>query len=441
MTEYTFGSAPRALPLLGHASHLLRDPYAFLASLSQHGDLVRIQLGAHQAIVVCHPELTHQLLVDDRTFDKGGPLVDRGRELFGDSLAICRYAQHRRQRKLIQPAFHQVRLADYAATMTAVISKMTGQWQDGALLDMRAQMRAYTSQVVATTMFGGALGAADRDRALHDLSTLLAGTYIRMFLPKALTRVPTPGNRAYEQARVRLRTVLGQLIDTYRRTGVDHGDALSMLLSAKDENGQQLTSDEIIDQIVILFIAGSDTTANTLSWAVHLLGRHPTAEQRLHEECAEVLHRRPAAFADLDLLPWTRNIITETLRLYPPAALITRTVTTDTTLGGHRILQGSTIIYSSLAVQHRHDLYPEPEAFAPERWSEPAPHPPRGALTPFGGGPRICIGDKFGMTMAVLGLASIAANWHLHPHPPQVLPVLRTFLAPRDLRMTVHRRT
>jgi pentalenene oxygenase len=403
--------------------------------------LVQIKLGLERAIVVCHPELTHRLLLDDRTFDKGGPLVDRGRELFGDSLAICRHAQHRRQRRLIQPAFHKARLPQYAAAMTAGIAAMTDGWQDGAVLDVRADMRAFTSHVTVTTMFGATFSEADRQQMLGDLSTLLAGTFKRMLLPKVISRVPTPGNRTYERSRQRLRDTLAQAIDEYRDTGTDHGDALSILLAAQDAD-DNFTDDEVIDQLVILFVGGSDTTANTLSWGLDLLGRHPDVAQRLHDEVDEVLDGRPATFTDLADLPWTARVVNETLRLYPPVALVTRTVTADTELGGHRIAKGSTLIYSSLAVQHRPDLFARPEEFDPDRWTPPGPDLPRGALTPFGGGPRKCIGDGFGMTMATLALASIAAKWRLRTLPgARVRPILRTFLAPHDLRMTAHRRT
>jgi cytochrome P450 len=440
MTAYTLVSAPHGLPLFGHASRLLIDPNAFLASLPAYGDLVQIKLGLERAIVVCHPELTHQILVDDRTFDKGGPLVDRGRELFGDSLAICRHAQHRRQRRLIQPAFHKTRLPRYASAMTARIAAITDRWEDGAVLDVRANMRAFTSHVAVATMFGATLSEADLEQMLGDLSILLAGTFKRMLLPKAFSRIPIPGNRIYERSRQRLRDTLGQCIGEYRNTGTDHGDALSILLAAQDTDGN-FTDAEVIDQLVILFVGGSDTTANTLSWALDLLGHHPDVERRLHDEVDEVLGGRYATFTDLADLPWTAQIVTETLRLYPPVAMVTRTVTADAELGGHHIAEGSTLIYSALAVQHRPDLFARPEEFDPDRWTPPGPDLPRGALTPFGGGPRKCIGDGFGMTMATLALASIAAKWRLRTLPgTRVRPILRTFLAPRDLRMTVHRR-
>lgn len=440
MTAYTLVSAPRGLPLFGHALRLLVDPNAFLASLPAFGDMVQIKLGLERAIVVCHPELTHQVLTSDWIFDKGGPLVDRNRELFGDSLAICKHAQHRRQRRLIQPAFDETRLSQYASAMTARSAAITDRWEDGAVLDVRAEMLALTSHIMVATMFGATLSEADLEKMRDDLSILLAGTHRRMLLPKAITCIPTRGNRIYERSRRKLRDALSQLIGEYRTTGTDHGDALSILLAAQDTDGNFI-DDEVIDQLVIMFVGGSDPTANTLSWALDLLGRHPDVERRLHDEVDEVLGGRPATFTDLAELPWTALIVTETLRLYPPVAMATRTATTDTQLGGHDIARGTTLIYSSLAVQHRPDLFTRPEEFDPDRWTASEFDLPRGALTPFGGGPRKCIGDSFGMTMATLALATIAAKWRLCTVlDTQTQPILRIFLAPRDVRMTVHRR-
>src|SRR5262249_6316941 len=213
---YTLGSVPGRLPLLGHAPRLLADPCRSLPSLPPHGALVRIGLGPQTAIVVCHPGLTRQILADDRTFDKGGQLVDRGRELFGDSLAICPHDKHRRQRRLVQPAFSRARLPGYASVMTERIATLMQRWQDGELLDVRAQLRTYTSRVTIATMFGAKLSIADQEQALQDLSDMLTGTYRRMFVPPALARLPLPGNSSYERARTRLRSNLGRLIAEYQ---------------------------------------------------------------------------------------------------------------------------------------------------------------------------------------------------------------------------------
>ena len=442
---YTLGSVPGRLPLLGHAPRLLADPCRFLASLPAHGDLVRIGLGPQTAIVVCHPGLTRQILADDRTFDKGGPLVDRGRELFGDSLAICGHDRHRRQRRLVQPAFQATRLPAYAAVITERAGRLTDSWRDGATIDVPAEMRAFTSQVAVATMFAASMSQAEQQQALDDLSTLLSGTYKRMFMPALLSRLPMPGNRRYETVRARLRLTLGRLMETYRATGTDHGDVLSKLLAYQEDGTPRLTDEEVVDQILILFTGGSETTATVLSWAVHLVARHPDVETRLHAEADAILAGRAATLEDLGRLPYTRQVVTETLRLYPPVSMVTRVVTADTELGGHRLRAGCVVVFSPAAVHQQAGLFPEPGRFTPDRWAvhpQPAqPALPRGAFVPFGDGPRKCIGDTIGMTMATLALASIAARWRLEiPAEARVRPVLRTFLAPRGLRATVRAR-
>jgi cytochrome P450 len=387
--------------------------------------------------VVCHPDLAHRVYNDDRTFDKGGPLIDRARELFGDNLAVCRHDQHRRQRALVQPAFTKARLPGYAAVMSGAIGTLADSWNTGDVVDVRTAMRAFTARVSVATLFGGSLSNADQQQALRDLSALLDGTNWRMFLPSSLATLPFPGNRSYNRARARLRQVLAQLIADYRRTGTDHGDALSMLLAAHDDGTPRLTDTEITDQVVILFTAGADTTANTLSWALHLLAGHPEAQRRLHQEVDTALAGWPATFADLGNLDFTGHVITETLRLYPAAPLATREVMADTELGGHPIAAGTVLVLSPISLHYRPDLFAAPGQFDPARWSdlEPSP-PPRKALTPFGAGARKCIGDSFGMTMATLALASITARWTFTPLPAtRVRPALRAVLMPKNLRM------
>jgi cytochrome P450 len=371
------------------------------------------------------------------TFDKGGPLIDRGRELFGDSLTLCRHAQHRRQRGLVQPAFTKARLPGYAAVMTSAIGALADSWNTGDAMDVRAEMRAFTARVSVATLFGGSLSDADQQQALRDLSALLSGTNRRMFLPPSLAALPFPGNRSYNRARARLRQVLAQLIADYRRTGTDHGDALSMLLAAHGDGIPRLTDTEITDQLVILFTAGADTTANTLSWALYLLARHPEAERRLHQEVDVALAGWPATFADLGNLDFTGHVITETLRLYPAVPLATREVVADTELGGHPIAAGTILVLSPISLQYRPELFASPGQFDPARWSDVELSPlRRKALTPFGAGARKCIGDSFGMTMATLALASITARWTFTPlTAARVRPVLQAVLMPKNLRM------
>ncbi|MFI0743091.1 cytochrome P450 [Streptomyces sp. NPDC021100] len=441
----TIPAAPRALPLLGHLVPLLRDPLALLTSLPAHGDLVRLNLGPFPLIVICDPELTRQALVNDRVFDKGGPMFDRAREVAGDGLGTCPHSAHRRLRRLAQPAFHPARLPGYAQTMTARIDEATASWHPGQILDVPTEMMGIACEVTATTLFSGGLPPGQLGRLVEDVKTVFDGFYLRMFLFPPLDRLPTPANRAYNRARTRLHDTCNKIISRRRADGSDHGDLLSALLAARDpeDQGRGMSDAEISDTIVTIFLGGTDTTASVVAWALHQLARHPDIEQRLHTEVDSVLvGGRAATHADLPRLELTGRIIDETLRLHPPGWLFTRTVTTDTRLGEHLLPAGTTIAYSSYLLQHRPDLHHRPEAFDPDRWKPSSPQPSRHTHIPFGAGARKCIGDTFALTEAPLALATIAARWRMEHAPGrrEVRPAAGMILRPRNLRMRAHPR-
>lgn len=328
-------AAPHRMPLLGHMIPLLRDPLGFLSSLPAHGNLVRIGLGPVTAVAVCDPNLTQELLRRDRVFDKGGPLLERVRELLGDGLVTCPHALHRRHRRLMQPAFHPSRTADYAAVMSRRIGEVTQSWRVGAVIDVKAQMHALTSSVTAATLFSHTVPQAILTPLLVDLDHVVRTLMMRTVTPAPLLRLPTPGNRAYERSITRLRAVLAEIITARRSEGVDHGDLLSALIAAHDDAGRGFTDLEIGDQVITFFVAGTETTGTALSWALSLLDQHPVIASRLRAEVEPVLRGRTARFEDLPNLPLTRRVITETLRLYPPVWFVTRTVSEDTELGGY----------------------------------------------------------------------------------------------------------
>ncbi|MFD5699407.1 cytochrome P450 [Streptomyces lasiicapitis] len=437
--------APKALPLVGHLMPLMRNPLEFINSLSAHGELVRIQLGPFTLVVICDPELTRQALVDDRVFDKGGPIFDRVREVVGnDGLASCPHRTHRRLRRLTQPAFHPARLPDYAQAMSACTEDVVGSWRAGQILDVCTEMMTITCKVTAATLFSGALPPGELSPVLNDVKTFFDGFYQRIFMISPLDRLPTSGNRAHVRARTRLRGAFDQIIAQRRTDGVDHDDLLSALIMAHDpeDDSHSMTDAEVSDTIVTFFLAGTETTAAVLSWALDLLARHPRIEQRLHAEVDAVLDGAAASHSDLPRLELTQRIITETLRLRPPGWIFTRTVTADTRLGGHLLPAGSSVVYSPYLIHHRPDLYDEPEAFDPDRWDPKRPQPPRHALLPFATGARKCIGDTFAMTEATLALATITARWRLEHLPgQQVRPALGLALRPRRLHMRATPRT
>lgn len=431
-------SVPNRLPLLGHMVPLLRDPLGFLSSLPAHGDLVRIGLGPVEAVAVCDPGLTQELLRQDRVFDKGGPLLDRVREVLGDGLVTCPYSLHRRHRRLVQPAFHPGRTAEYAAVMSRCIGEIVESWRDGQELDMRAELHAMTSAVTAATLFTHSVPQQVLRQMLRDVDYVVRMLMARTLSPAPLLRLPTPGNRAYERAITDLRAALAEIITARRQASVDRGDLLSALIAAQDEDGAGLSDLEISDQVITFFVAGTETTATALAWALSLLDAHPDIAERQWAEVDSVLAGRPARYDDLPRLPITSRVITETMRLRPPVWFVTRTVGEDTELGGHTLAAGTTVLYSAFTIQHRGDLYPDPERFDPDRWSASGRSPARGGFLAFAGGARKCIGEDFAMTEMTLALAAITARWRLHALPgTDSRPALSATLQPRRLRMRV----
>jgi cytochrome P450 len=431
------------LPLLGHALPLLRDPLAFLTSLPAQGAVVQIGVGPAQAVVVCDPELTRAVLVDDRTYDRGGILYDRARDVLGNGLITCVHSSHRRLRRLVQPAFHPARLPGYARLMAEQVSSVTSAWQDGQVIDVLTETTVLSTRIAVMTMFAGALSVSEVDQVAADFITIVKGVYHRMFRPGLLERLPATGSRDYHEARDRLRRVIASVAAGYRASAAAPADVLSILMAAGDSPdaaGPKLTDDEIHDNILAFFIAGAETSAILLSWALHLLGLHPDIDQRHHAQIESVLAGgRPVDIGVVPELTLTGQIITETLRLYPPGWMFTRATSADCSLGGYPIPAGRTVIYSPYLIHRRPDLFPEPDRFDPDRWSDAAP--PRNIFIPFGGGARKCIGESFALTEATLALASVTARWRLQAAPGSVVrPAISSLLSPRGLLMTAWRR-
>jgi cytochrome P450 len=439
--------APGALPVLGHVVRLVRDPLGFIRSLPAHGDLVRFRLGPRTVVMVCDPALVRQVLLDDRTFDKGGLPYERTREITGDGLVVCPHVQHRRQRRLCQPAFHHTRLPGYSHAMTASASRTAASWRDGQTIDVTGEMLRLATRCAVETMFAStALTAQEMGQAIDDVTTVLDGIFRRSVSPAPLLRLPLPANRNYQRALDRVRRTAADFIAARRADRTDHGDLLSALVAARDPDGPHTASgfseQELIDQIVTFYLASSETTAVTVAWALSLLAHHPDIQHRVQAEVDRVLNGTPATHTHLQALELSSQVITETLRLYPPAWMLTRLTTHDTELAGTQLPAGTDIAYSPYLTHHHADRYADPDRFDPDRWIGNRPN--HTTFLPFGAGARKCIGDRFALAEATLTLATITARWQLRPvRRGPLRPVVRTFLTPRNthLRLTARRHT
>ncbi|WP_110946301.1 cytochrome P450 [Streptomyces avicenniae] len=432
--------APGGLPLLGHALPLLRDPLAFISSLSGYRGLVRVRLGPTSAVVVCDPDLTRHVFLNDRVYDKGGPIYERIREVIGDGLSTCAYPLHRRQRRLCQPSFHPARLTGYSAVFARASRLKAASWHDGDVLDITQEMMTLTTRATMETMFSGALPAETMSRALSDTAVVVSAFFRRMMTPAALRGVPTPGKRRYDHARHRLSATIEGIIAERRADPTDHADLLSTLVGAVDEESQdgqrQLSDGELADEALTFFLGGMETTAITLAWALHLLATHPDVQQRLRAETDGVLAGGDLDAAHLPSLGLATRVVTEALRLYPPAWMMTRRLRQDAELGGVRLASGSTLVLSPYLLHRRGDLFPDPDRFDPDRWLDAQPD--RATYIPFGAGPRKCIGDQFALNEAVLALTAVVARWKLSPVGEEPFrPKVETSLSSRGLLLRV----
>ncbi|SES22860.1 pentalenene oxygenase [Streptomyces sp. yr375] len=455
------GTAPGIFPLLGHGIALYRRPLAFLNSLPGHGDLVEIRLGPQRAWMVCHPELVHRMLKDARTFDKGGPLFDRLRVLMGDGLVTSRHAEHRRQRRLVQPAFLPSRLPDQTELMAQEAEAVCGDWRPGQRVDVSAAMMALSTRMISRVLFSDSLDAATSAEVRECLADIVRGLFVRTVVPvDALFRVPTPANRRYRRAVARVHAITDAAI-AERRRGTPRDDLLGTLLEAARATGSEaedgadsangagsadaaITDQEVHDHLVSLLLTGAESTALAMASAFSLLSQDPQAEARLHAEVDSVLdgRRRPDP-EDLARLPYTRSVVHETLRHSPPGWLFTRITTTETELAGQRLPRGATVLYSPYLLQHDPASFPDPDRFSPERWLPGrATAAPPGAMMPFATGSRKCIGDAFAMAEITVAVATVAARWRLtHLPGPVAPPRPGATLGPRSLVMICEPRT
>lgn len=435
--------APGRLPVLGHGLQMKRRPGEFLLELQSGEPVVSIALGRRTMYVVNDPALIRELLRDGDTFVRGGPMTERFRSLFGNGLGISEGEFHRRQRALIQPAFHRNKIIEYAELMSRMVADRLDSWRDGQRIAVEKEMDELALSNVVEVIFAGDR-SLDRARFMAATTTVLNGLFRRITdVTGLLTRLPTPANRRYDAAAAYLRTTIRRVIADYRSAGVDHGDLLSMMLFARGADGRPAMSDaQLHDEVMTFFIAGSNTIANTLCWALHHIGADPEVEERLHAEVDRVLDGRVAGHADLPALEYTRRVLSETLRLRTQGLFNNRVTARDAELGGYLIPAGSDVLYSFHAVHHNPRIYPDPERFDPDRWlPERARKLPRGAFMPFATGVHGCIGDQFAWTEMTICLASIAARWRMEPvpgHQPKPVPAMT--MPVDSLPMTPRRR-
>ncbi len=409
---------------MGALPEFRRDaPNFLLKTHRKHGDIVYINLAAQHVYGVANPEWIRDILVTHQHNFTKSRMLQRAKGLLGEGLLTSEGEHHTRQRRLVQPAFHRDRLPRYAAAMVECALHTRDQWKDGETYDIAREMNRLTLAIVAKTLF-----SADVSSEADEIGSAL-NEVLRLFetvlLPfsELMEKLRFPAMRRFEKARDTLDRIIYGMIADRRKNPRDTGDLLSMLLAAQDE-GSGMSDKQVRDEAITLFLAGHETTANALTWTWYLLSQNPEIEAKLHASLPD----HAVSFDDLPNLKYAENVFAEAMRLYPPAWGIGRRAIKPYKIGGHEIDAGSIILMSPYVVHRDERWFKDPNRFMPERFE--TQDRPKFAYFPFGGGARVCIGERFAWMEGTLLLATLAQRWKLrlvpgHPVETQALITLR----------------
>jgi cytochrome P450 len=415
-----------------------RDPMGFMTHCQRtYGDVVKLRFFVLPGYLVTHPDHVRQVLQEKhQQYDKDTMDWKLLKPVVGDSLLTTDGDFWRRQRRLMQPAFHRQRIAGFAAVMAHEADAMLARWDaraaDAGPFDVALEMSRVTMDIVTRCLFGTAV-EADAKMVADAVGALNRGFVERGFGLAALWAIFTgrPSRRVRPHLAA-LHAIVDRFVATRRRAPEGHDDLLSMLLAARDEEtGEGMDARQLRNEVLTLFTAGHETTSNALSWTWYLLARNPDVADRLRAELEQVLGGRTPGFEDLPRLTYTRMVLDEAMRLYPPAWATSRNAVAEDELGGYRIRKGAIVLLSPWVTHRRPDLWEDPERFDPERFTpERSAGRPRFAHFPFGGGPHLCIGSAFAMTEATIVLAAAAQRYRLTlvsaaPVEPEPLVTLR----------------
>ena len=422
MSAITLPGPRGGWPVLGQLPHFLWDPPGYLLKVkADFGGFAGFKQGPRQAILVSEPELVEQILVTDaRLFEKSRGLK-RLKTVLGNGLLTSEGEFHLRQRRISSKAFRSQRIASYADSMVAYTEAWCGQQSQGEV-EVASEMMRLTLMIVAKTLFNSdsVEDAAQVERVL----TFMQKFFGFSLLPfsEQIEKLPLPIFKKFQRALAELDSIIFRIIEDRRASPEDRGDLLSMLMLAADDEGtgQRMDDRQLRDEIVTIFLAGHETTANTLAWTLYLLSLNPHCEAKMMTEIGEVLGQRSATSADFGALVYTKQVISESMRLYPPAWALGRSPTEDYAMGGHLFPAGSLFLMSPYVCHREPKYFPTPLLFDPDRFSpERAASIPKYAYYPFGGGVRKCMGERFAWMEAVLILATLYQHWRFEFHGSQ----------------------
>jgi cytochrome P450 len=420
MAERGSPPGPRSWSPLGQVRAFRRNPLEYLAwQHQQFGDFSRFRLLNAQAYLLAHPDYIRDLLLQHAGVTVKSMALQRAKSLLGEGLLTSEPPLHTRQRRLMQPAFHQERLVRYGAIMTCTGEEWLRRWQtmhlaDGPV-DLHGEMMQLTLSIVVRALFSSDLAPVAHE--LSQLTTLVVRMFPYLISPfgEYVEHWPLPVSHRYRKAREHLDSLIYGLI-AERRSGKTEGDdLLSMLLAAQDQepgaSDSQMTDRQIRDELITLFLAGHETTANALTWTWYLLSQNLEKEHLFHREIDRVLAGRPPNLSDLPNLIYTNAVLSESMRLYPPAWAVSRIMKREIQIAGYAVPRGSLCVASQWVTHRDSRYFSQPESFLPERWTDETVTRPRFSYFPFGAGSRICIGERFAWMEATLLLALLGQRW------------------------------
>jgi cytochrome P450 len=418
------------------------DMMGYLEHLAAQGDFLRIPAGLHTAYFVNHPDLIRQVMTTQaRKFRKPATIKFVARHLFGHNLFTSDGELWHKLRTTLSLAFHARRVEAYADLMVRYTNEMLDAWQDGATVDIPAEMMHVTLAITSKALFGADMRNPDVEQAII--------RFIELF-NQSITGVPVPGWMPTRRNREMKRLVqlgrhhLQPLLDARRRTGEDHGDVLSILVQAQREDESDLLTDtQVMNEMTNLFAAGYEVTAHTLAFTLYLIAMHPQVEARLLAEIDAVLDRQPVQVADLSQLPYLEMVVKESMRLLPVTTVLARQAAERIAVDGVTLHRRDTVVVSPWTLHHHPQFYDEPQRFDPERFSaERHVTMAKFAYIPFGIGPRICLGSAFAMLQLRLNLAAILQRFRLSLIPGYTLELFYSFnMRPKGgLPMVLHQR-
>ena len=381
-----------------------RDPIGFLRALAVNGDsTIPFQIGRHTLVLLNEPDLIEQVLVTQQTRFQKGPGLLRSRDLLGDGLLTSDGVTHRAHRRQLQPAFHGREMPTYAETMIAKTMRWSENWRDGGMRDIHGDMMRLTLNIVAAALFSSDVepNASEVADAIVDALNDLYGQLGSDACPHA------PNGDAAKQK-------LEHALESVIAGRQEHSSKTDLISAISSDGAKDFTPEQIRDEAMTFFLAGHESVANALSWTWYLLAQHPEVAQRFFDELDQVLGDRTPNPSDLDALPYTKQILSEAMRLYPPAWMISRQARESVPIGD-QVWPAETIFIAAQCVTHVDPrFYSDAMRFDPDRWYANSSHMrPRFAYFPFGGGSRICIGERFAWTELLAVLAVLGPKWRL----------------------------